>query len=301
MNKYLIVIAGATATGKTSLAIALAKIFKTEIISVDSRQFYREMSIGTAKPSADELTEVVHHFINNLSVQNNYSVGQYEREVIEFLNEFYKKNDAAILVGGTGLFIRAVCEGLDVFPDISENIKTQIEDDYKHNGLEFLQKKLETLDPIYFQTVDRNNPMRLMRALAVIESTGKPFSQFLTHEKTPRKFTPIYICLDVPRPILYERINHRVDVMLSNGLIEEVKNLMPYKNRTPLQTVGYTELVDYFDKKISLEEATDKIKQHTRNYAKRQITWFKKDMHWKYFSPTDFENIVAYIRSSITN
>ncbi len=295
MSKYLIVIAGATATGKTALSIALAKKFKTEIISADSRQFYREMNIGTAKPTNEELSQIPHHFINNLSVEDNYSVGQYEKEVITFLNNFYKKNNLAILVGGTGLFISAVCKGLDIFPDVSEAIKLQIEEAYKQNGLEFLQKKLESLDPIYFQTVDKNNPVRLMRALSVIQSTGKPFSEFQTGEKVARDFIPIYICLDIPRGVLYNRINHRVDVMVSNGLIEEVQNLLPHKNLQALQTVGYSELFDYFENKTTYEAAIDKIKQHSRNYAKRQITWFKKDAHWKYFSPDEFENIVTYI------
>ena len=297
MSKYLIVIAGATATGKTATAINLAKIFQTEIISCDSRQFYREMTIGTAKPTDDELNQVRHHFVNNLSVEDNYSVGQYEKEVITFLSEFYKTNNVAILTGGTGLFIRAVCEGLDEFPDVTEKIKIAVENDYKQFGLKFLQQKLATVDPVYYQIVDQNNPARLMRALSVYESTGKPFSEFQSGKKTARTFIPIYICLELPREVLYARINDRVEVMMKKGLLAEVEFLETKKNLPALQTVGYAELFEYLEKKTSLEEAILKIKQHTRNYAKRQITWFKKSDEWKYFSPYDLENIVSYIRT----
>ena len=314
MSKYLIVIAGATATGKTAKAIDLAKMFQTEIISCDSRQFYREMNIGTAKPTEDDLNKVPHHFINNLSVHDNYSVGQYEKEVIAFLNDFYKNHDVAVLVGGTGLFIRAVCEGLDEFPDVPEKIKNAVENDYRHYGLEFLQRKLSEVDPVYYQIVDQNNPARLMRALSVYESTGKPFSEFQSGKKASRLFIPIYICLELPRSDLYERINDRVEVMLKKGLLNEVKGFRISDSNTKrsdlinpnsettlsaLQTVGYTELFDYLDKKISLAEAVNKIKQHTRNYAKRQITWFKKTGDWKYFSPDDFEEIASYIRAEM--
>lgn len=314
MSKYLIVIAGATATGKTAKAIDLAKMFQTEIISCDSRQFYREMNIGTAKPTEDDLNKVPHHFINNLSVHDNYSVGQYEKEVIAFLNDFYKNHDVAVLVGGTGLFIRAVCEGLDEFPDVPEKIKNAVENDYRHYGLEFLQRKLSEVDPVYYQIVDQNNPARLMRALSVYESTGKPFSEFQSGKKASRLFIPIYICLELPRADLYGRINDRVEVMLKKGLLNEVKGFRISDSNTKrsdlinpnsettlsaLQTVGYTELFDYLDKKISLAEAVNKIKQHTRNYAKRQITWFKKTGDWKYFSPDDFEEIASYIRAEM--
>ena len=321
MSKYLIVIAGATATGKTAAAIDLAKMFQTEIISCDSRQFYREMNIGTAKPNEDDLNKVPHHFINNLSVHDNYSVGQYEKEVIAFLNDFYKNHDVAVLVGGTGLFIRAVCEGLDEFPDVPEKVKNAVENDYRQYGLEFLQRKLSEADPVYYQIVDQNNPARLMRALSVYESTGKPFSEFQSGKKAARLFIPIYICLELPRADLYERINDRVEVMLKKGLLNEVKgfwtsdfgfrisdsdtNRSDLRNPSSeitlsaLQTVGYTELFNYLDKKISFAEAVNKIKQHTRNYAKRQITWFKKTGDWKYFSPNDFEDITAYIRTKI--
>ncbi len=297
MPKYLIVIAGATATGKTATAIALAKTFQTEIISCDSRQFYREMTIGTAKPSEDDLIKIPHHFINNLSVCDSYSVGQYEKEVNLFLEEFYKTHEVAILVGGTGLYIKAVCEGLDEYPNVPEKIKNTVENNYKQFGLKFLQEKLWAADPVYYQNVDQNNPARLIRALSVCESTGKPFSEFQSGKKAARLFIPIYICLELPREALYARINDRVEGMIKKGLLAEVQSLVTEKKLPALQTVGYTEIYDYFENKLSFAEAVNKIKQHTRNYAKRQITWFKKNPEWKYFLPDNLENIEAYIRS----
>jgi tRNA dimethylallyltransferase len=296
-KKYLIVIGGATASGKTRLAIAVAQAFKTEILSADSRQFYREMSIGTAKPTTEELAAAPHHFVGNLSIHDYYSVGDFERDAMVVLDKVFEKNNVAVMVGGTGLFIRAVCEGLDEFPDTPLSIRQYFEDMYEREGIEPLQKLLETVDPEYFAIVDQQNPMRVTRALAVWKSSGKPFSSFRTQSKKTRNFQPIYIVTDLERPILYDRINKRVDVMVAEGLEEEARGLYPFKHLNALQTVGYQELFDYFDGTLSREEAIDKIKQHTRNYAKRQTTWFRKETHWVRFNPLDTEGVIAWVKS----
>lgn len=296
-KKYLIIIGGPTASGKTALAIQLAQYFSTEIISADSRQFYREMTIGTAKPSVEELKSVPHHFINNLSIQDNYSVGDYEKEVLEKLDSLFQKQDIVIMVGGTGLYIRAVCEGLDSFPDVPLSIRADLEALFHEQGIEALQKELEIVDPIYFEEVDKDNPMRLIRALSVHRASGQPFSSFRTKNSVNRIFEPIYIALDIPRAILYDRINLRVDAMIEMGLIQEVQNLIPFKHLNALQTVGYSELFHYFENILTLDEAIDKIKQHTRNYAKRQCTWFRKDKHWQYFSTPDVNDIIDYLKN----
>jgi tRNA dimethylallyltransferase len=298
-KKYLIVIGGATASGKTRLAIELAQRFKTAILSADSRQFYREMSIGTAKPTATELAAAPHHFVGNLSIHNYYSVGDFEREALAVLTTIFEKNDIAIMVGGTGLFIRAVCEGLDAFPEIPLSTRQHFEAIYEKEGIEPLQKLLQTVDPEYFNSVDRQNPMRLTRALAVWKATGQPFSSFRTQSKKTRDFEPIYIVTDVERAVLYKKINTRVDTMMAEGLEAEARELWPFKNLNALQTVGYQELFDYFDRKITVDEAIDKIKQHSRNYAKRQTTWFRKEPHWARFEPSDTEGIVDFIRARI--
>jgi tRNA dimethylallyltransferase len=296
-KKYLIVIGGATASGKTRLAIDLAQAFKTEILSADSRQFYREMSIGTAKPTTKELAAAPHHFVGNLSIHDYYSVGDFERDAIGVLDKIFEKNDVAVMVGGTGLFIRAVCEGLDEFPETPLSIRQHFEDIYTKEGIEPLQKLLQTVDPEYFAIVDQQNPMRLTRALAVWKTSGKPFSSFRTQSKKSRYFQPIYIVTDLERPILYDRINKRVDVMMAEGLEEEARSLYPFRQLNALQTVGYQELFDYFDGTLSREEAIDKIKQHSRNYAKRQTTWFRKETHWARFNPLDTEGVVEWVKS----
>ena len=295
-KKYLVVIGGATASGKTGLAIEVAKHFKTEIISADSRQFYREMSIGTAKPTAAELAAAPHHFVGNLSIHDYYSVGDFEREALTVLDAIFEKNNVAVMVGGTGLFLRAVCEGLDEFPEIPLSIRQYFEDLYTNEGIESLQKRLQTVDPQYFAEVDQQNPMRLARALAVWKTSGKPYSSFRTQSKKARNFEPIYIATDMERSVLYDRINKRVDAMIANGLVEEAAGLLPFRHLNALQTVGYQELFDYFEDKTTLEEAIDKIKQHSRNYAKRQTTWFRKEAHWQRFDPSDTEGSLAYIR-----
>jgi tRNA dimethylallyltransferase len=294
-KKYLIVIGGPTASGKTALAIQLAQHFSTEILSADSRQCYREMTIGTAKPSIEELAMAKHHGIDNLSIHDTYSVGDFERDALTILKRIFEKNEYAIMVGGTGLYIKAVCEGLDVFPDTPLSIRTEFEALLDTHGIEYLQKLLQQVDNEYFTQVDIHNPNRLIRALSVWKASGKPYSHYLSGNKTQRAFTPIYICVDLPRATLYERINNRVEMMMAHGQLEEAQRLFPYKYLNALQTVGYAELFDYFEGKMTIPEAIDKIKQHTRNYAKRQVTWFKKDSHWQYFAPEDFISIVDYI------
>ena len=300
-KKYLIVVGGATASGKTALAIRLARHFETEILSADSRQFYREMSIGTAKPSMAELALVKHHFINNLSIETDYSVGEFEDEALIVLKKIFEKKNVAIMVGGTGLYIRAVCEGLDDFPEVPLSIRAHFEHIFEIEGIEALQNMLQEVDYQYFTQVDIHNATRLIRALSVWKASGKPFSSFRKGVKTMRDFEPIYICLDVPRDVLYDRINKRVDAMIDEGLVLEAENLIFYKEKNALQTVGYSELFDHFEGKMTLTEAVDKIKQHSRNYAKRQMTWFRKDPHWERFAPQTFEDIVDFLHKKMSN
>lgn len=285
--KKLIVIGGATATGKTALAIKLAQHFGTEIISADSRQFYRGMSIGTAKPSAEELAAAKHHFIDSLDVTQSYSVGEFEQDCLHLLDTLFQTHDYVILVGGSGLFIRAVCEGLDTFPEIPEKVLQQVETGEKNGGLSWLQQQVQALDPEYFKQVDRNNPARLRRALEVCLAAGQPYSSFRSGQKQTRPFQPVYLLLDVPRPTLYARIDARVDAMVAAGLEAEARNLLPFRHLSALRTVGYEELFDYFDGLLTFHEAVDKIKQHSRNYAKRQATWFRKHGDWMMVDPLE--------------
>jgi len=298
--KKLIVIGGATATGKTALAIRLAQHFNTAILSADSRQFYREMSIGTAKPSTDELATAPHHFIDSLSVVDDYSVGDFERDALAVLDKLFLKKDVAILVGGSGLYLRAVCEGLDKFPDISGQSKKTVALGEKEGGLVWLQRELAQRDPVHFAKIDQQNPARLRRALEVCIETAQPYSAFLQQgKKSPRPFQPIYILLELSRPELYARIESRVDEMIASGLEAEARGLLPYRHRPPLSTVGYEEFFDCFDGKISREEAIGKIKQHSRNYAKRQMTWFAKHGDWKVFKPREEAEILALVNAGL--
>lgn len=296
--KQLIVIGGATATGKTALAIRLARFMNTEILSADSRQFFREMSIGTAKPTKEELESVKHHFIDNLSIAEDYSVGDYERDALAMLENIFREKDRAILTGGSGLYIKALCEGLDVFPEISTGVSETVDKGVRQGGLAWLQDKLEELDPGYFQIVDRQNPARLRRAVEVCLETGQPYSSFRKNVPVTRPFQIVYLLLDLPRSILYERIDKRVDHMIAAGLESEARALLPYRNKAALKTVGYEEFFQYFNGEITFSEAVSKIKQHSRNYAKRQATWFRKHGDWRVFHPENFSEILDYLNDA---
>ena len=305
-NNYLITIIGPTAIGKTALSINLAKHFGCEIISCDSRQFFKEMKIGTAVPSEEELQAASHHFIQNKSIFENYSVGDFEREALEKLDELFQKNNIQIMVGGSGLYVDAVLRGFDDFPDITSSIREEIRKNFEEKGLEFLQQKLQQLDTVYFNKLSTENPQtlqnpqRMMRFVEVCLGTGKPYSSFLNQKINTRNFIPIIIGLEANREMMYERINRRVDLMLQEGLLEEVKTLFTNKHLNALQTVGYRELFDYFDNKTSFEFAVEEIKKNTRRFAKRQLTWFKRTENVEWF---DFENeleeIITHINKSI--
>ena len=282
-GKKLIVIAGATASGKTDLAIKVAHKFQTEIISADARQFYREMNIGTAKPGEEQLQSVKHHFINSLSIHEDYSAGKFRDEVLQLLNELWKKHKTVVMVGGGGLFIRAVLNGFDDIPETTFEAKQKVELLFQQEGIEGLQKLLHQLDEDYYREVDLQNTHRLIRALEICLSSGKPFSSFRKGNKSENDFETDYFILNVERENLYARINSRVDEMMKQGLLEETKNLFQFRNLNALNTVGYKELFEFQEGKISLETTIEKIKQHTRNYAKRQLTWFRKESaaQWK--------------------
>lgn len=291
-SKHLIAIVGATAVGKTAFAIELAKRLNVEIISADSRQFYREMNIGTAKPTNEELGEVPHHFINNLSIhQRHYSAGKFETEILAFLENYFKTHDTAIMVGGSGLFINAVCNGFDQMETAEPEQLVTLRNLLNTKCLTWLQEEVQRLDPAYYALADIKNPVRLKRALEIIYTTGKKYSEQRIGKKAERPFRITKIGLKLERAVLNERINKRVDEMLQKGLLDEVKELYAYRNLPALNTVGYTELFDYLEDKISLENAIALIKQNTRNYAKRQMTWFKKDEAVMWFEADNTDKI----------
>jgi len=294
-SRKLIVVVGPTAVGKTALAISLAKHFRTEIISADSRQFYREMSIGTAKPTAEELAQAPHHFIDSHSIAEEYSAGDFERDALDLLDKLFEQHEYVVMVGGSGLFVRSVCEGLDDLPKAPVEVRNRLNTIFEMEGIEPLQQRLKTIDPAYYQSADVDNPQRVIRALEVYEATGKPFSSFLVKATAKRSFEIITIGLNMERERLYERINLRVDKMMEEGLLEEVKSLVAYRDKPALLTVGYAELFAYLDGVLSLEDAVDKIKQNSRRYAKRQITWFKKYGGTVWFEPGNLEDILAFI------
>jgi len=296
-GKNIIVIAGPTAVGKTSVAIVVAQHFNTEIISADSRQFFREMNIGTAKPTKVELGKVKHHFVGHISVEEKYNAGDFQRDAILKLDSLFTQHDVVVIVGGSGLYIKAVCEGFDEFPEVNIEIRESIAEAYKNHGISWLQSQLETLDPIHFEKVDRWNPQRMMRALEVCISSEKPYSSFLTKKKKQAPFNFNKIALDVERAELHRRIENRVDRMIESGLAHEVKQLLKYQNLNALQTVGYREIVQHFEGEYDLATAIELIKRNTRRFARKQITWFKKDGEFKWFSPNEEEKILTYIKT----
>lgn len=295
--KTLITVIGPTAIGKTALAIQLAKFFDTEILSSDSRQFYKEMRIGTAVPEDDELQSVKHHFIQHLSIHDNYSVGDFEMQATDCLDHLFSVKDVVIMVGGSGLYNKAVIEGLDDFPKVDAEIRERLNQLLHSQGIGALQLKLQALDPDYYTVVDLNNPHRLIRALEVCLGTGKPFSSFFNQQKRQRDFNTIKIGLTAERELIYDRINRRVDIMMANGLLEEASSLFPYRHLNALQTVGYKELFEYFAGNITLEFAVSEIKKNTRRFAKRQLTWMRKEEDIVWF---DFQTPQAKITDKIT-
>lgn len=296
----LITVVGPTAIGKTALSIQLANHFNTEIISCDSRQFYKEMSIGTAVPNADEQAAAKHHFIQNRSIVEDYNVGQFEKDALQILTNLFKKHKVVIMVGGSGLYVDAVLKGFDHFPDVDPDIRNTLTEELEEHGIAYLQKKLEQLDPISFVEIAIDNPQRLIRALEVTIGTGTPFSTFKNKPKEPRFFNSMKIGLNAERTIIYDRINQRVDLMLEHGLLEEVKTLLPYKHLNALQTVGYKELFLYLEGVLTLEQAVEEIKKNTRRFAKRQLTWFRRDPNVTWFDySTDFQEIIKEIETKL--
>jgi tRNA dimethylallyltransferase len=300
--KYLITIVGPTAIGKTSLSIALAQHFNCDIISCDSRQFFKEMRIGTAVPTTEELAGATHHFIQNKSIFENYTVGDFEKEAIAKLDELFLTNDYAVLVGGSGLYVDAVLKGFDDFPEIPITVREEVTSNYEKLGITYLQTELKQRDPSYFEVVAKENPQRMMRAVEVCIGSGKPYSSFLNQKKNTRNFTPILVGLEAERKVIYDRINLRVDLMMQEGLLSEAKTVFPNKDLNALQTVGYRELFQHFDGEISLEFAIEDIKKNTRRFAKRQLTWFKRNEKTKWFDYLDNRNdIINYSAKQIQN
>jgi tRNA dimethylallyltransferase len=297
-SKHLIVIAGPTAVGKTAAAIEVAKHLNTVVVSADSRQFFREMSIGTAKPSNDELAQVKHYFINSHSITEPFSVGDFEKQGLALLNELFKTHDQVILAGGSGLYIKAICEGFDDLPTADPAIRQKLNQELEDKGITYLQEKLKLTDPDYYDEVDINNPQRMIRALEVFESSGKPISFYRQSTINKRPFTIIKLTLNMPRENLYQRVNERVDIMMTQGLVAEVESLLPYRHVNALNTVGYTEIFDYLDGNTTLENAVGMIKQNTRRFAKRQLTWFRKDQSFIWFD-AGMPNLVSVMVKAI--
>jgi tRNA dimethylallyltransferase len=301
-ENYLITIVGPTAIGKTALSIQLANYFKADIISCDSRQFYKEMTIGTAVPNTDELASATHHFIQNRSVFDDYNVGSFERDALSKLDELFQKNPVQIMVGGSGLYVDAVLKGLDYFPDVDPKIREELTKQLQEKGIETLQEKLKELDPETYHSITIDNPHRIMRALEICIGAETPYSTFKNKSKTPRNFTSIKIGLNAEREVIYNRINKRVDHMLANGLLEEAEKLYPNKDLNALQTVGYRELFSFFDGEFTQEFAISEIKKNTRRFAKRQGTWFKKDEETLWFDyQTNINEIITKISDKIND
>jgi len=295
MNKTAIIIVGPTAVGKTSVAIEFAKRFHTEIISADSRQCFKELNIGVARPPEEELRNVRHYFIASHSIHESVNVGTFEQYALQKANELFHVHDPIIVTGGTGLYVKAFCEGLDEIPNVPNNTRKEIISNYDRNGIEWLQKQIQEKDPRFYASGEIQNPHRLMRALEVVEATGLSILEFRRGQKETRDFNIVKIGLELPKEELHRNINTRVDNMVNAGLVEEATQLAPFKNLNALQTVGYTEIFDYLDGKISLEQAAELIKQNTRQYAKRQMTWFKKDKEVRWFAPSQLSEIEYYL------
>jgi tRNA dimethylallyltransferase len=299
-TKYLVLVAGPTAVGKTKLAIRLAEWLQTEIISADSRQCYQELNIGVARPSSAELAQIPHHFIASHSIHQPLSAAAYAEQALAIADRIFQQHHHVVLTGGTGLYIRALCDGLDEIPDIAPDIRQKILERYEAGGMSWLQQEIAQKDPVYFQQGEIHNPRRLLRALEVLESTGESILHFQKGKSQERPFTIIRIGLELPRTELYARINARVLQMMKEGLEEEARSLYPFRHLQALQTVGYAELFDYFDGKYDLSRAVELIQQHTRHYAKRQLTWFKKDIAMQWFHPDSWEQMREYVSTHST-
>jgi tRNA dimethylallyltransferase len=300
-SNILIVICGPTAVGKTAVSVDLAETFRSEIISTDSRQFYREMNAATAKPALHELHRIKHHFINSRSIHEEYSAGMFEQDASKLLETLFSSLKLVFAVGGSGLYVKALTEGLDDFPDVDSAITDSLSLHFQQHGIGELQKELQEKDPEYYNQTDVHNPRRVLRALGVIRQTGLPFSSFHGNEKQKKSFNIVYLRLGLPREELYQRINLRVNSFLELGLIEEAISLFPFRHLKALQTVGYSEMFDHIEGKYSLDEALDKIRQHSRNYAKRQETWLKKYVGGPVFRPDDAKGIQEYLKEQISN
>ena len=299
-NKTLISVVGPTAIGKTALAIKLAQYYNTEIISADSRQFFKEMSIGTAVPDTEELASAKHHFIQHKTIAENYNVGAFEKDALVCLNKLFKTYDSVVMVGGSGLYIDAVCKGLDHFPEVDKSIRENLNKTLNVEGLEALQLLLKSLDEVSFNTIELNNPRRVIRALEICIGTNKPYSSFLEGEKNKRNFNTITIGITADRPVIYDRINRRVDIMMRSGLLDEVKALVDKRHLNSLNTVGYKELFKYLDKEWELDFAISEIKKNSRRFAKRQLTWFKRNKTTIWVDYQDeFDKVITHIKKEL--
>jgi tRNA dimethylallyltransferase len=299
MQKTIIIIAGPTASGKTALSIRIAQLFNTAVISADSRQCYREISIGTAKPSPEELATVPHYFINSHSIKEDVNAGIYEKLALQYTQEIFEKNDVAVMCGGTGLYIRAFADGIDDMPAIAPGIRTHLNEQFALHGLEWLQQQLQERDPAFFATAETQNPQRLIRALEVLDATGQSITTFRSATRSPRNFRIIKMGITLPKELLHQNIHHRVDLMMEAGLVEEVRSVLPYREHNALRTVGYQEIFNYLDGHLSLDEAVDDIKTHTRQYAKRQLTWFKKDPAFEWFDAREGEQLITSLQQKL--
>ncbi|MDO7172773.1 tRNA (adenosine(37)-N6)-dimethylallyltransferase MiaA [Mariniflexile sp. AS56] len=298
MPKHLISIVGPTAIGKTALSIKLANYFNTEIVSADSRQFFKEMSIGTAAPSTEELASAKHHFIHHKSIQDTYNVGTFEKEALLCLGTLFKKHDVVIMVGGSGLYVDAVTKGLDYFPEVAGSIRESLNNQLEIEGLPVLQNRLKELDPVSYDSIAIDNPHRVIRALEICIGTNKPYSSFLNKKNINRNFTTTTIGLTAERDTIYNRINQRVDIMVNQGLLDEVKSLLPFKDLNALNTVGYKEIFNFIEGEWTLDFAISEIKKNSRRFAKRQLTWFKKGENTLWFDyETPFEDIIKNINT----
>lgn len=300
MQKTVIIIAGPTASGKTALSVQMAQSFQTAVISADSRQCYREISIGTAKPSTEELAAVPHYFIDSHSIKEEVNAGIYEKLALQYAAEIFEKNEVAVMCGGTGLYIRAFAEGIDDMPPIAPGIRTHLNEQFARNGISWLQQQLQERDPGFYATAETQNPQRLIRALEVLNATGKSITTFRSATRSPRDFRIIKIGITPPKEILHQHIHHRVDHMIHAGLVEEVRSVLPYREHNALRTVGYQEIFSFLDGYISLDQAIDDIKTHTRQYAKRQLTWFRKDPAFQWFDSRQTDEIIAHVKQQLS-